>query len=119
LKEEAEKLRKDEDRKEKEREVKAKEVRKRAMECLRPSKVLVPEIPTPRKKKDQGVIEYLREKAEGERDMKKEELEIRKEEVKLQRERFELEKEERSQRLAIEKEEKNLMFELLRKCLSK
>ncbi|CAC5362005.1 NID [Mytilus coruscus] len=63
-------------------------------------------------------VGYLREKNEAEIDFRKQELDVRKQQLKLDEEKkIELEKQERLQKLENEKQDKQLMFDLLKKCL--
>lgn len=61
-----------------------------------------------------NIVGYLREKNEAEIEYRKQELEMRKQQLKLDEEKFELEKNERMQKLENEKQEKKLMFDLLK-----
>ena len=61
----------------------------------------------------------MRERNEAEIEYRKQELEMRKQQLKPHEEKFELEKKERMQKLENEKQEKKLMFDLLKKCLGR
>lgn len=75
---------------------------------------------TPSKRNNSNnIVGYLRKWNEAEIEYRKQELEMRKQQLKPDEEKFELEKKERMQKLENEKQEKKLMFDLLKKCLGR
>ncbi|XP_076082240.1 uncharacterized protein LOC143052943 [Mytilus galloprovincialis] len=100
-------------------ENRGKEIRKRAMENLTPKKGDDDSNDaTPSKRNSSGnIVGYLKEKNDAELIYRRQELEVKKQQLQLEEEKFKLEKHERMQKLENDKQEKTLMFELLKKCL--
>ncbi|CAG2253615.1 unnamed protein product [Mytilus edulis] len=100
-------------------ENRGKDIRKRAMENLTPKKGDDDSNDaTPSKRNSSGnIVGYLKEKNDAELIYRRQELEVRKQQLQLEEEKFKLEKQERILKLENDKQEKTLMFELLKKCL--
>ncbi|CAC5378086.1 unnamed protein product [Mytilus coruscus] len=100
-------------------ENRGKDIRKKAMENLTPKKGDDDSNDaTPSKRNSsRNIVGYLKEKNDAEMIYKRQELEVRKQQLQLEAEKFKLEKQERIQKLENDKQEKTLMFELLKKCL--
>ncbi|XP_071162592.1 MAP7 domain-containing protein 2-like [Mytilus edulis] len=100
-------------------ENRGKEIRKRAMENLTPKKGDDDSNDaTPSKRNSSGnIVGYLKEKNDADLIYRRQELEVKKQQLQLEEEKFKLEKHERMQKLENDKQEKTLMFELLKKCL--
>ncbi|CAG2244685.1 unnamed protein product [Mytilus edulis] len=100
-------------------ENRGKEIRKRAMENLTPKKGDDDSNDaTPSKRNSSGnIVGYLKEKNDAELIYRRQELEVRKQQLQLEEEKFKLEKQERILKLENDKQEKNNVCELLKKCL--
>jgi hypothetical protein len=74
---------------------------------------------TPRKRSSNTcVIDFLKAKADQEKEQRREEMQLKKEELKLERVRFELEKEERRQRMENERKEKEMLINLMQTIMN-